>query len=53
MRAVIQIVRNALVETEGSVSGKIDHGLLVYLGVARGDTLADAEYLAEKTAELR
>jgi D-tyrosyl-tRNA(Tyr) deacylase len=53
MRAVVQIVRDASVETEGKVSGKIEKGLLVYLGVARGDTASDAEYLAEKTATLR
>jgi D-tyrosyl-tRNA(Tyr) deacylase len=53
MRAVVQIVRDASVEVGGSVSGKIERGLLVYLGVARGDTTSDAEYLAEKTATLR
>jgi D-tyrosyl-tRNA(Tyr) deacylase len=53
MRAVVQIVRDASVEAGGSVTGKIDHGLLVYLGVARGDTPSDADYLAEKTAALR
>ncbi|MDR1353725.1 MAG: D-tyrosyl-tRNA(Tyr) deacylase [Treponema sp.] len=53
MRAVVQIVRDASVEAEGRVSGKIDRGLLVYMGVARGDTFSDAEYLAEKTAALR
>ena len=53
MRAVVQIVRDASVEAGGSVTGRIDRGLLVYLGVARGDTPSDADYLAEKTAALR
>jgi D-tyrosyl-tRNA(Tyr) deacylase len=35
------------------VTGKIDRGLLVYLGVAQGDTEEDARYLAEKIAALR
>jgi D-tyrosyl-tRNA(Tyr) deacylase len=53
VRAVVQIVRDASVEAGGKISGKIDYGLLVYLGIARGDTPADADYLAEKTAALR
>lgn len=40
-------------QNKGKVSGKIDYGLLVYLGVAGGDTRSDADYLAEKTAALR
>ena len=38
---------------EGAPVGQIGHGLLVLLGVGRGDTEADAEYLAEKTLNLR
>jgi D-tyrosyl-tRNA(Tyr) deacylase len=53
VRAVVQIVRDASVEAGGNVTGKIDRGLLVYLGVARGDTPSDADYLAEKIAALR
>ncbi|MDR0453134.1 MAG: D-tyrosyl-tRNA(Tyr) deacylase [Treponema sp.] len=53
MRAVVQVVRDASVEAGGRVSGRIDRGLLVYLGVARGDTVSDAGYLAEKIAALR
>ena len=37
----------------GEVVGKIDWGLVVLVGVARGDSEADARYLAEKTAGLR
>ncbi|MHB9293169.1 putative D-aminoacyl-tRNA deacylase [Hollandina sp. SP2] len=53
MRAVVQRVRDASVSVEGILQGKIAEGLLVYLGVAQGDTEADARYLAEKIAGLR
>jgi D-tyrosyl-tRNA(Tyr) deacylase len=50
---VVQRVRDARVLVEGAVKGEISSGLLVYLGVADGDTEEDAEYLAEKVADLR
>ena len=53
MRAVIQRVSRASVEVDGKVAGQIRAGLLVLLGVARGDTEADVAYLAEKTPALR
>ncbi|GHT74303.1 D-aminoacyl-tRNA deacylase [Spirochaetia bacterium] len=53
MRAVVQLVEDASVTVEGRVTGKIARGLLVYLGVAGGDTEEDARYLAEKIAVLR
>jgi D-tyrosyl-tRNA(Tyr) deacylase len=53
MRAVIQRVREARVEIAGETVGAIGMGMLVLLGVARGDTSGDAAYLAEKTAGLR
>lgn len=53
MRAVIQRVSSARVEVGGAVTGEIGAGLLVLLGVRRGDTPADARYLAEKIAYLR
>jgi D-tyrosyl-tRNA(Tyr) deacylase len=53
MRAVVQRVREARVEVGGVTVGAIGPGLLVLLGVAREDTPADADYLAEKTAGLR
>jgi len=53
VRAVVQRVTQAWVEVGGEVVGAIDKGFLVLLGVANGDTLADAAYLAEKTAGLR
>ena len=53
MKAVVQRARNASVTVEGRVTGKISQGLLVYLGVARGDSEKDAEWMAEKIANLR
>jgi len=53
MRAVIQRVTAAHVEVAGDKVGAVGRGLLVLIGVARGDSVADAEYLAEKTAGLR
>jgi D-tyrosyl-tRNA(Tyr) deacylase len=53
MRAVVQRVRDASVVVEGRVTGAVTAGLLVYLGIARGDTRDDADYLAEKIAFLR
>ena len=53
MRAVIQRVSRARVTVEGQIVGAIGRGFLVLLGVGKGDTAADAEYLADKTAGLR
>ncbi len=53
MRAVVQRVSQAQVLVDGRASGEIGPGLLVLLGVGRGDTVAAAEYLAEKVAHLR
>lgn len=53
MKAVVQRVRNASVTVDGKVTGSIDHGLLVYLGVARGDDESDVEHLVRKITKLR
>jgi D-tyrosyl-tRNA(Tyr) deacylase len=53
MRAVVQRVSEAAVRVDGSVVGRIGPGLVVLLGVGRGDGDADATYLAEKVANLR
>jgi D-tyrosyl-tRNA(Tyr) deacylase len=53
MRAVLQRVKEASVRVEGATVGRIGRGLLVLLGVGVGDTEADAEYLSEKTLNLR
>ena len=53
MRAVIQRVSRAKVTVNGEVTGAIDRGLLVLLGLGAEDTRSDADYLAEKTIGLR
>jgi D-aminoacyl-tRNA deacylase len=53
MRAVVQRVTRACVRVDGQVSGEIERGLMVLLGVAARDGEADATYLAEKIANLR
>ena len=53
MRAVIQRVKAASVTVSGKKIGAIEHGLLVFLGIAPHDTREDLEYLASKIAGLR
>ena len=53
MRVVIQRVKSASVVTGTEVAGRIGKGLLVLLGVAISDNIEDAEYLADKTVNLR
>lgn len=53
MRAVVQRVTSARVVVEGAVVGAIERGLLVYLGVGKGDGDADRQYIVDKIANLR
>ena len=53
MKAVVQRVVDASVTVNGVVIGAIQRGLLVYLGVAVDDNDKDADWLAEKIANLR
>jgi D-tyrosyl-tRNA(Tyr) deacylase len=53
MRAVIQRVTRASVEVEGSIVGVIGAGLLVLLGIAKGDGDADCRFMVEKLRGLR
>lgn len=53
MRLVIQRVTSASVTISGEKVAEIGTGLLVLVGVAQDDTLADAEWLAAKTANMR
>lgn len=53
MRAVVQRVTQASVTVEGRITGEIGPGLLVLLGVEKGDTEADSRKMAEKLVKLR
>ena len=53
MRAVVQRVKRASVAVDGQAVSSIGGGLLVLVGVAAGDAEGDAEFLADKVANLR
>jgi len=53
MRVVIQRVLEAAVKVNDQLVGQIGKGLLVYLSVGKGDSLKDAEFIADKLANLR
>ncbi len=53
MRAVVQRVRHAQVTVDNNSVGRIEAGLLVYLGVAEGDGEVDVAYMVDKLSHLR
>ncbi len=53
MKALLQRVARASVSIENEEVGRIGQGLVVFLGVASGDTENDAQYLAQKIVNLR
>jgi len=53
MRVVVQRVSSASVTIAGRVTGRIDRGLLVFVGMEIADTGADGEWLAQKLVKLR
>lgn len=53
MKALIQRVKRASVTIDGKLYSSIDHGMLILLGVAKGDEKHNAELLAEKLLKLR
>ena len=53
MKVLLQRVTTASVSIDNKEVGRIGRGLVVFLGVANGDTEKDAQYLAEKMANLR
>ena len=53
MRAVVQRVHAARVEVDGTTTGSIGRGLLVFLGVGRRDGSNSVSYLADKVVDLR
>ena len=53
MKLVIQRVKNASVEVDNKVVGKIEKGFLVLIGIKVGDTKQQADYLVKKVCNLR
>lgn len=53
MRVVVQRVSSASVTIAGRVAGKIERGLLVFVGIETADTAADGDWLAQKLVKLR
>lgn len=53
VRAVIQRVSNASCKVEGNITGQIDDGLLVLLGIEQEDTVDDVKWLAQKIVNMR
>jgi len=53
LKALVQRVTKASVSVGGEVVGEIGRGLVVLVGIARGDAERDAVYLADKIVNLR
>jgi D-aminoacyl-tRNA deacylase len=53
MKAVIQRVKEARVRVEGRTAGEIGPGLMVLVGIGRGDTTRDMDWMVEKIVNLR
>lgn len=53
MRLIIQRVSSGSVSVEGRRVAEVGHGMVILLGVGQTDTRAEADWLAEKTANLR
>lgn len=53
MKLVVQRVKNAKVEVEGKITGSIEQGFLVLLGVTHKDTKEEVKYLVKKLCNLR
>lgn len=53
MKALIQRISSAQVQIGDKIRGKVDRGILIFLGVEKGDTDSDADYLIKKITGLR
>lgn len=53
MRAIIQRVSEAKVTVEGKITGQIEAGFLILLGIEHADTTTDADWLVQKIVNMR
>lgn len=53
MKVVLQRVKSASVTVDGRIVGKINRGLLLLIGIAETDTIADVDFVADKCVNLR
>ena len=53
MKIVLQRVKKAAVEVQGKITGEIERGICLLVGIEKGDSKDDAQYLAKKVVELR
>ena len=53
MRILVQRVKEAKVLVNGQIIGQIGKGILVFLGIAKGDNITQAEWLVKKVCSLR
>ena len=53
MKLLIQRVKQASVAVNNQVVGQINQGLLIFIGIVKGDTKQQADYLARKASNLR
>ena len=53
MRVILQRSLEAKVEVDGAITGQINHGFVLLVGITHEDTEADAKYVADKVVNLR
>lgn len=53
MRALLQRVRHASVSVDGAITGAIDKGVLVFVGITHTDTERELHWMCEKIVNLR
>lgn len=53
MRVIVQRAKEAKVTVDGKVTGTIEHGLMLLVGITHEDSIKDLEYCAKKVANLR
>tara|TARA_B100000686_G_scaffold36880_1_gene38364 strand:- start:5022 stop:5474 length:453 start_codon:yes stop_codon:yes gene_type:complete len=53
LRILIQRVEKASVSVNGCLKGKINKGLLIFVGISKSDTNSDIEYVVDKSVNLR